>query len=40
MCLAHKIGDKSENAYKRSKLLPQRRQLMEEYAIYVTSLIK
>jgi uncharacterized membrane protein YphA (DoxX/SURF4 family) len=38
MCLAHKIGNASENAYKRSKLLPQRRQLMEEYARFVTSL--
>jgi hypothetical protein len=32
--LAHVIGDKAEQAYRRSDALEQRRQLMEAWAAY------
>jgi hypothetical protein len=32
--LAHVIGDKAEQAYRRSDALKKRRQLMEEWAAY------
>jgi hypothetical protein len=34
--LAHMIGDKAEQAYRRSDALEKRRQLMEAWASYCT----
>ena len=36
-CLAHRVGSAAEQAYARSDLLGRRRQLMEAWALYVTS---
>jgi integrase len=35
--LAHRVGDKTERAYKRSDLLEKRRKLMEQWARYCAS---
>ena len=35
--LAHTVGDASERAYRRTKQLPRRRQLMEAWAAFCTS---
>jgi integrase len=35
--MAHATGDKSERAYKRTKQLPRRRQLMDAWAAYCTA---
>lgn len=37
MALAHKVGDKTEQAYARSDLLERRRELMTKWATYVCS---
>ncbi|MEP9387262.1 integrase arm-type DNA-binding domain-containing protein [Mesorhizobium sp. KR9-304] len=37
MVLAHKVGDKTEQAYARSDLLERRRSVMEKWAAYVFS---
>jgi integrase len=34
MALAHTVGDASTRAYRRTKLLPKRRQLMDAWARY------
>jgi integrase len=34
MCLAHKVGDEVEQSYQKSKLIEQRREIMEEWARY------
>ena len=36
LCLAHKIGSATEQAYSRSDLLTKRRVLMERWGEYVT----
>ena len=38
MALAHSVGDSTTRAYRRTKLLPKRRQLMEAWARYCTAL--
>ena len=35
MALAHAVGDKTEEAYRRGDLLVKRRQLMEDWAAYL-----
>ena len=35
--LAHAVGDKAEQAYRRSDALEKRRQLMEAWASYCTA---
>jgi len=37
IALAHKVGDKVENAYRRTDLFEKRRRLMEDWADYCTS---
>jgi integrase len=37
MALAHKVGDETEQAYRRGNALKKRRQLMEAWGRYVTS---
>jgi integrase len=37
MALAHTVGDASTRAYRRTKLLPKRRQLMDTWAAYCAS---
>ena len=36
MCLAHKVGAATEQAYSRSDLLEKRRRVMEHWADYIT----
>ena len=37
MALAHSVGDKVEEAYRRGDLFPKRRQIMEDWAQYCQS---
>jgi hypothetical protein len=37
MALAHKVGDDTEQAYRRGTALKKRRQLMEAWGRYVAS---
>jgi integrase len=36
-CLAHVVGDRVENAYRRTDLLERRRQLMDQWATYIST---
>jgi integrase len=35
-CLAHVVGDKSENAYRRTSMIEKRRKLMDAWAAFCT----